>query len=242
MHNRQTHFKRSKLEDAFLKLNTSKYHSQGLLATLPLIFHLFSHKLFNNSAITLKLAQNDPKLLYFASKICTWKISTILIGTLWEWPHQVLPSLLPSNTASGRRILYLDSQKTSLTDRADLNPFMLAELQVCKPLWEINLCPKNIPWHSSLPQPLPHNPIRGCNLLWPRSRQVSPSHYIPLSCSPQPGQDWAHSFLPQTNKWIEAPEMTLLPALCLIKTNKQKKVNFARTEATPHRPGLASEN
>lgn len=101
MHNRQTHFKRSKLEDAFLKLNTSKYHSQGLLATLPLIFHLFSDKLFNNSAITLKLAQNDPKLLYFASKTCTWQISTILIGTLWEWPHQVLPSLLPSNTASG---------------------------------------------------------------------------------------------------------------------------------------------
>jgi len=92
MGNQHKNFQWSKLEVEFLKLNASKYHSQGLFAPLPLIFHPFSHepfhsKLFSNSAIAFKHAQIDPRLLYFARKPCTWQISTILPGAVWEQPH-----------------------------------------------------------------------------------------------------------------------------------------------------------
>lgn len=71
-------------------------------------------KTINDSAITFKLAQTDTKLFYFASKSCTWQISTVLLGALWEWPHQVLPpcrycpQILLHDKA---HLFFLDSQK-----------------------------------------------------------------------------------------------------------------------------------
>lgn len=104
---------------------------------------------------------------------------------------------------------------------------MLADLQACKPLWEVKHCPKNNPWHGSLLHPLAHNPKRGCSSPWlGGGADTSPQGvtHPGLAHHSSVRIELVHFYRRQIND-IDS-EMTLFLVPCLIKTNKCKKAEF----------------
>lgn len=117
---------------------------------------------------------------------------------------------------------------------------MLADLQACKPLWEVKHCPKNNPWHGSLLHPLAHNPKRGCSSPWlGGGADTSPQGvtHPGLAHHSSVRIELVHFYRRQINDIVRW-HCSLSRAWS--RPTNVKRLNFAHTEATPHEPDLAS--